>query len=655
VTESPPRLCLVVHFHQPVGNLERVMRHAADTCYRPFLEVVRRHPNIPWTLHYSGCLLRWLERNEPDIPETLRALVSDGVVELLGGGLEEPILASIPERDRQGQIARMTERLRQDYGSSPRGLWLTERVWEPELAATLSRAGIHHTVVDDTSLRAVGVPSGLEAGPWVTDHQGEGTHLLGASRSLRYLMPYASPKTILSEVDKLGPGGLAIYADDGEKFGEWPDTHEQVYTRGWLDRLLSALEEGSDGGRLDVALLSQAALSPPKGRVHLPSCSYDEMMTWALPTAARHTLEQALATIEGSRLQPAADFLHGAPWQGFLAKYPEVSRLHQEMLRVSREVERAGGPPEAVAHLHMAQCNCAYWHGTFGGAYLTFLRLALWHHLVAADRAVARSLGEAPRTGLDVDDLDSDGWEELRLWSSWGYATVAPNRQGQLVDMVSFAAEANLVAVMGRHREAYHLAPAPKRQASADLELEVLTAPIGDSSDGLEFDVGEIGALRDAIDGEVCDGPYSWDPISDGVRLTWLGRGLQLVKEVVATDLGLDVTYSVRPLVGSWRGRLQVEVRSCPYAPDATADSITCENLGGRWHVAQAEAQSHLEIATSPPADPLVTRVVTRAATLQGWEELPQGLSLSWSWELEADSDRSAVVRLELVPGRGSG
>jgi alpha-amylase len=650
VTEAPPRLCLVVHFHQPVGNLDEVVRHAAQACYRPFLDIIGRHPGIPWTLHYSGCLLRWLEGNEPDIVAALRALVDQGVVELMGGGMEEPILASIPEGDRQRQIARLREHLVEVYGSSPKGLWLTERVWEPELAATLSRAGIHHTVVDDTSLRAVGVPQGLEAGPWVTDHLGEATRLLGASRSLRYLIPYARPEAILAEVDKLGPGGLAVYADDGEKFGEWPDTNEQVYGRGWLDRLLSALEAGAARGRLEVAFLSQGASLPPRGRVYLPSCSYDEMMTWALPTPARSRLEQALAGLEGSRLEPAADFLRGAPWQGFLAKYPEASRLHQEMLRVSREVERAGSPENAVEHLHMAQCNCAYWHGTFGGAYLTFLRLALWHHLVAADLVAARTLGEAPRTGLDVADLDSDGWEEVRLWAPWGYATVAPRRRGQLVDLISFAGEANLVAVMGRHQEAYHLEPAPRPRASADLELGVLTAPTGASPDRLEFDTDETGALADSIDGKACDGDYSWEPLQTGVRLAWSGRGLRLEKELRATGLGLEVTYSLRPLAGDWQGTLQVEVRSCPYAEGATADSVTCTEVGGRWRVDQPQSSASLEIATDPAAPPAVTAVVTRAATLKGWEELPQGLSLRWTWDLKASQRSPAQVRMLLVP-----
>ena len=46
---------------------------------------------------------------------------------------------------------------------------------------------------------------------------------------------------------------------------------------------------------------------------------------------------------------------------------------------------------EAVRALYKAQCNCAYWHGAFGGVYLPFMRGALWHHLMRAEGMIARA------------------------------------------------------------------------------------------------------------------------------------------------------------------------------------------------------------------------------------------------------------------------
>ena len=67
-------LALVIHFHQPVGNLDSVVRSATDRCYRPFVETLERFEDLKMTLHYSGCLLEWLEANAPDVTETIRGL-----------------------------------------------------------------------------------------------------------------------------------------------------------------------------------------------------------------------------------------------------------------------------------------------------------------------------------------------------------------------------------------------------------------------------------------------------------------------------------------------------------------------------------------------------------------------------------------------------
>src|SRR5579863_3766223 len=54
-------LCMVIHSHQPVGNLDHVIEEAYQKSYLPFLEVLSRHPRIRMSLHYSGVLWEWIE------------------------------------------------------------------------------------------------------------------------------------------------------------------------------------------------------------------------------------------------------------------------------------------------------------------------------------------------------------------------------------------------------------------------------------------------------------------------------------------------------------------------------------------------------------------------------------------------------------------
>ena len=91
-------LALAIHNHQPVGNFGWVFAEVYDHAYLPMLEALERHPGVRLSLHYTGPLLEWLAAERPEFLERLGALVARDQVELLGGGLYEPILASLPEQ-----------------------------------------------------------------------------------------------------------------------------------------------------------------------------------------------------------------------------------------------------------------------------------------------------------------------------------------------------------------------------------------------------------------------------------------------------------------------------------------------------------------------------------------------------------------------------
>ena len=146
-----------IHNHQPDGNFGHVFQQAYDDCYHPLLNALADAPHVKTTLHHTGPLLEWIERERPAYLELLRALVQRGQVELLGGGFYEPMLAVLPERDALGQIHMMSDWLEARIGVRPEGMWLAERVWEPSLAKLIADAGMKFTLVDDGHFRAAGL------------------------------------------------------------------------------------------------------------------------------------------------------------------------------------------------------------------------------------------------------------------------------------------------------------------------------------------------------------------------------------------------------------------------------------------------------------------------------------------------------------------
>jgi hypothetical protein len=461
-------LVFLIHSHQPVGNFDDVLERAYEHSYSPFVGLLEQHPSVRMGLHYSGSLLEWFEGKHPEFLGRLRVLVARNQIELATGGYFEPILISILPEDRQEQIRRLSEYLEKHFGRRPRGAWLTERVWEPELASTLARAGVEYTLIDDNHFLGAGLGLGQLYGDYLAEDQGATVRVIPGLKALRYLVPYRDPaETIefLRGFAREHPEGMAAMGDDCEKFGVWPKSYEHCYVDGWLERFFAALEANSDW--LATATPAEAlAARAPLGRTYLPATSYTEMTEWALPAEAQQRFHNL--TGEFSSRPDVLAFLRGGIWRNFLSKYSEANLLHKKMLHVSTKVQRLARKQrrgeaferkreEAETSLLSAQCNDAYWHGVFGGLYSPHLRTALWRALVRAESfADSAEHKKAHYAAVSKLDFDADGRDEIYLTSNRYAALIAP-ADGGTISLLDFRpSEVTLINSLTRRREAYH-------------------------------------------------------------------------------------------------------------------------------------------------------------------------------------------------------
>src|SRR5829696_6187453 len=390
---TPIRFAFGLHLHQPVGNFDHVFAQHVEDVYRPLLDALAEREFLPIVLHLSGPLLEWLERHEPAYLDRLGRLAVDGKVEILLAGFYEPVLASLPRQDRLEQIHWMHEAVRRRFGVDARGLWLTERVWEPELAAD------RHFLVTGFA------PEQLHAPLW-TESDGKRVALFPIDERLRYLIPFRPPEETAGYLRELRGAGhqLAVLADDGEKFGGWPGTKEWVYERGWLDHFTGTIGRLIAGGEVQLSTLSDAMDAVPSGGIaYLPTASYREMEGWSLPPdAALRLIELERSLGEERMASPDGALVRGAHWRNFLAKYAESNRMHKKMQALSLLCRHQGDPDAARRAIGRAQCNDAYWHGVFGGLYLPHLREAIWRNLAIAEAELRRGEGLTAET-LDLD------------------------------------------------------------------------------------------------------------------------------------------------------------------------------------------------------------------------------------------------------------
>jgi hypothetical protein len=458
----------VLHDHQPVGNFDGVIEQAYRDAYLPMLEMLERHPRMRVGLHTSGPLAEWLDHRHPNYLDRLAALAARNQVEIVGGAFAEPVLAMLPARDRIAQIRRFRAWLEKRLATRVRGMWVAERVWDAGMTADIAAAGAEWTILDDAHFKAAGLPDDQLDRVWLTEGDGATLAVLPVSERLRYVIPFAAPEAAIDHLRFLAarrPGALAVFGDDGEKFGVWPDTHRTCFTEGWLERFCGLLEANADW--IAMRLPSEAvAAVPPAGPVWLPECSYREMTEWVLPPEAQLAcIAVRQAAEHDERLAAAARFVRGGTWRNFRLRYPEANEMYARMMAVSGRLERLRGagaldPRRAAAAeeaLHRGQCNCAYWHGAFGGIYLPHLRNAVFRNLILADLALDRAeRPPGPFVEATTGDFDFDGREEVRIASDHLDVWVAPARGGMLYELDLHDQRHNLLATLDRRPEAYH-------------------------------------------------------------------------------------------------------------------------------------------------------------------------------------------------------
>ena len=454
---------LGIHNHQPVGNFDHVFEEAYERAYRPFLEIMARHPSVKFSLHTSGCLFEWLEKHKRGYFDLIGGLVERGQVELLGGGFYEPILCILPEEDALAQIEIMRDYLKKRFGAEVRGAWLAERVWEPHLANLLAKAGIKYLPLDDYHFLSGGLRLDELAGYYLTESQSAPVGLLPIHQHLRYTIPFKEPSETLSylrQFEEKGSQPLLVMADDGEKFGLWPKTYEWVYEKEWLERFCVALEENSDW--VEVMSLGEAFDKvAPLGRTYLPTCSYFEMGEWVLPAGTGAQFEKYVHEFEKrDDFELLRPFLKGGFWRNFLAKYDEANLLHKKMLHVSRKFARLSPKKrteEQQRPLLRGQCNCPYWHGIFGGLYLPHLRHAVWKELLTAERLIDEAAHRAKHwVQITRQDFDADGKDEILMESPSLSAYLAPARGGMLFELDARESAYAFLNTLTRHAESYH-------------------------------------------------------------------------------------------------------------------------------------------------------------------------------------------------------
>lgn len=477
-------LILGNHNHQPVGNFDFVFESTYQKAYKPFLDMLEKYKDIKFNFHYTGSLLSWIEKNHPEHIEKLKNLVKEKRIEIQSGGFYEPIMPSIPDKDKDIQIQKLNNYIKDKFDFNPKGAWIAERVWEPTLVKNLAKNGIEYIMIDDSQFLTTGIDTKNIFGYFITDNENYKLNIFPISQELRYLIPFREVEKSIEYLKSIATeegDRVVVLHDDGEKYGDWPGTQKWVYEDKWLENFFEALSKEKD--IIKTTTYSEYIKKyPPVSKIYIPNGSYEEMLTWVLPAKVQDEFHSKLEELKKSNENEIITrFMRGGFWRNYFSKYSESNRMNKRMIYASNIFDRfkfkrnkdkiKEDKETALDYLLQGQCNCPYWHGTFGGLYLNNLRHATYSNLIKSTSISEKNIyGENYFIKKNID-FDMDGRDEVII-SSEKETLIFHSLSGSLIEWdLKKENPINLIDTLKRREEAYHISA--MRNTNNDNQNEV--------------------------------------------------------------------------------------------------------------------------------------------------------------------------------------
>lgn len=453
-----------IHNHQPVGNDPFVFNKAFEDCYHPFIDVLKEFPEIKCNVHFSGPLYDWILKNKPDYIKDLKKMSDKKQIEIAGGAYYEPILPIISDKDKLAQIRLMNDFIGKKFGKKPSGMWLAERVWEPQLASIIQKSGLKYTFLDDAHFRSAGICDKELTGYYTTENDAKSIAVFPINKALRFKIPFSRAEEAVKLLKSFSQKKdvLVTFFDDGEKFGSWPWTYDWIYNKKWLEKFFKLLVQNHK--TIETITASEALKKfRTKGLIYLPTSSYPEMDEWTMePREFLYYKELKDRLKKYSDYAKLRNYLKAGFFRNFFIKYPRANYMHKRMLYLSENIHKVetGHCPVPTKnknifhHLWKAQCNCGYWHGLFGGFYLGHIRAAIYENLIKAEKELDKKFAKNSLI-IEKADFDFDGLAETIVRNSH-LTCVFSKRGGTLLEMSYQDKNFNLLNTITRREESYH-------------------------------------------------------------------------------------------------------------------------------------------------------------------------------------------------------
>lgn len=395
------------------------------------IELLDSFQNIKTTFHLSSNLISYLDKKNSGFSSNLRLLLERNQVELLSGGLYEPLIPLTPKEDRQTQFSLMNRFLNHTFGYTPSGALLAEYSWEPSVALDLAKSRLQYTCLPKEHFTQAGLDEKNIQGYYLTEEEGRKIAIFPISCELNQFISKYNPEEALRNLEEKNidnaSHSIVLFCDCNDR---------DLKTLSWLKIFFHLLTNKNDS--FETRLFHEYYIhTKPSGRIYIPE--------------AGNTTEQSYK-----------------PWKNSLLRYPEANLLQKKMLRVSKKINSAKEGKsrfkvikemisQAQDLLFQGQRNNAYWDNILSGLYIPEERHRTYSCLIKAENLIDAASRQAPKWIQVYEiDYDCDGHDEIIIETESQNIYISPSMGGTILEHDYRSKNINLTNVISRKEESYH-------------------------------------------------------------------------------------------------------------------------------------------------------------------------------------------------------
>jgi alpha-amylase/alpha-mannosidase (GH57 family) len=336
--------------------------------YKKLVSYLYSHPNFSFFWSLSGVQLEYYAKKHPEFINLLSKLVNRKQSELLGGGYYEPVLPVILPVDRIGQIEQFTTLQRKLIGKRPRGMWLTQNIWDTKIIDSLKNCGIDYMLLDSELM-----PQKNPFLPCILENNGKTIFALPVIQSL---VPNMPSKDYLQKITALTQNNTQTNSVVAIMFTA--DRMNTLLETSWFDDFL------------------QLCSDMPNIRLITPSQIFKE----------------SLSSVQAFIPPVMKDYSN---IYDYLQNHVPIHLLYSRMTQVSLLVNQCRGDKNkkqaAREKLWLSQAGIAYYTGKSDFGTILLHRRSAYKNLIQAEK-LAREISNFYRSILSFD-INSDGINEF--------------------------------------------------------------------------------------------------------------------------------------------------------------------------------------------------------------------------------------------------